>query len=125
MNNTLPLVVKINQSHASLFCIGAQGRNLHCALSVRDVRVAVWRCWDVVVLDRDVALAGSQDPSRHGQSGKSLRAGDFMHKMPVNVDKVFAVFITGDHMGLPDLVEQGAHWILTLCGCNSCWLRRT
>jgi hypothetical protein len=62
-----------------------------------------------VVLDRHVAFTRAQNTTRQSQPSKSLRTGDFMHKMPVDVDKVFAVIVASHHVGLPDFVKQGGH----------------
>ncbi len=87
--------------------VGLQGFKLLRAFGVgnRDpcsACVAPCSRWQVVIRYRERQIGSAHGAPGCAQSFESLRAGYFMHQMPVDKDEAGSVIPGGDDMGIPD-----------------------
>ena len=109
MDDALFAVCRADIADAECGGVGFQCRQLRGAFGVGDGD-AVALCIfarsgrQVMVRDRQCQVGPAHSPSGIAQPLKGLRAGDFMHQMPVDKDQAGAIFASGDDMRVPDFL---------------------
>ena len=102
---------------------GVLGKLLHldAAFLVLDAEMAVGRGRNIVVDDGKRLFRRAELAVRHAQAFESLRRGDFMDEMAVDIEKTGAVGLFVDQVIVPDLVVKGtrcAHGVISVL--NAC-----
>ena len=114
VNNALTLVEGVEIFDAELAGILGQSSDLDRAFGVRIGQRTVGG-GHIVVNHGQGALGMAHLAVVHPQALKGLRAGDFVHQVPVDIEERRAVLIVLDQMVVPDLVVECArlgHWCL-------------
>ncbi|GAK32973.1 hypothetical protein AQ1_00854 [alpha proteobacterium Q-1] len=103
MHNPLPDIIDIIDFVAPFFGIAAQNLDL-CARQGIFNRQAAIRGGDIMIGNRQSRIGATHPIAIGLQLFKSLRAGDFMHQMPVDIDQARSIANIGNQMPTPYLV---------------------
>ena len=108
VDNALTLVVLVEIFNAELGRVVGQRLDLNPAFLVLDAERPVRRGRDIVI-DHGQRLLRRTHLAVHGaQAFERLRAGHFMHQVPVDIEQAGAVILLIDHVVVPDLVVECA-----------------
>ena len=108
MHNTLTQIHHTNMVNAEFSTVFFKCLNLNTALLVFNgfnTSGAV-SCRNVMVSDSKRFRWHANLTTGHSQPFKSLRAGDLMNEVPINVKKAIAVVLFIDKMRLPDFIIE-------------------
>ena len=107
MHDALANIALVEIFDAEFACVPRERIHLRAALRVVDALGAIGG-GDVVVDDRERLSRRMHLAVGKAQALEGLRGGDFVHQMPVDIEKAGAVLLRVDQMVVPDLVVKGA-----------------
>ena len=117
MDNALANIFHRKIGNTKFGCIGGKRLNLNPRFLVRNAHRPVG-CRYIVVSNSKCAIGGTNLAASIAQAFKSLWAGHFMDKVPVDIDQTGAVILAMHNMCIPYLVKKGL-------GCRHLFLQRS
>mmetsp|Transcript_22345 Transcript_22345/g.41965 ORF Transcript_22345/g.41965 Transcript_22345/m.41965 type:complete len:201 (-) Transcript_22345:107-709(-) len=105
MHNALTSVLHAEILNSEFFHVGGQGLNLEFRLWFANPFRAV-SSGNIMIGSSQRAVKSSYFSSGDAEALESLRAGYFMDKMSVDVDKARAVLLLVHHMAFPNLIKE-------------------
>jgi hypothetical protein len=103
VDNALTLIELVEIFNAEFARILRQSRHLGRSLGVRNTMRAIG-CRHIVVHNGQRLFRRANLAARHAQAFTGLWRGNFMHQMPVDIEKAGAIRLGIDNMIVPDLV---------------------
>ena len=105
VDDALPGIFHVEKFDTEFRRIGTQGFDLEARFRIRYAECPRL-CGDVVIRHRQSRIRPPHGTARHPQTFESLRAGDLVHEVAVDIDEAGAVLALMDKVRIPDLVVE-------------------